>query len=126
MSAANVADIAPGQPGLAPAQAEQTDRRKYPRRSCAPDAFGFLFTDLEDDPLHVRLCDVSKGGIAVEIGRPIPAERVVLIDLPARPGALACGAMARVVRCHQLPGGEYLIGCALFRELNDAEYANVI
>lgn len=83
--------------------------------------------NLNQRPIDLRLrgqiSNISEGGLALILQRPLPVDNALRITIEL-PGDKPFTAFARIVATHDMPGGRYLIRCA-FIGLSDEHRARI-
>jgi hypothetical protein len=73
------------------------------------------------EPILGRMCDVSRGGMRLLIGRMIESGAMIRVALPLPAGHPRATVLACVVHVEIGAGGTYEIGCAFAAELSNSE-----
>lgn len=68
-----------------------------------------------------KVLNISRGGVCLVINRRFERGTILVVELQDAAGSAAGPALARVAHCTQQGPGDWLIGCAFVRELNDEE-----
>jgi PilZ domain len=72
-------------------------------------------------PVQGRMCDVSRGGMRLLVGRRIDRGAMIRVDLPLPAGHPRATVLACVVHVETLADGTYEIGCSFAGELSNSE-----
>jgi hypothetical protein len=105
--------MAEEQPAGGPSREGGTERRATPRYqsevrlTCYPVGAGL------GAGRQARVRNVSRTGIGLVVDRHWPPGTMLSIALPLGPDGGTRPAMARVIHATALPGGSFLVGCAL-------------
>jgi hypothetical protein len=96
------------------------NRRLLPRRDCPTTAT--CHPAPEGDSLGPAVvCDVSAGGVALRVGRPVEPQTLLYLNLDGDGGEASHRLLVQVVRAEEAAGGLWLLGCAFSTALTASE-----
>ncbi len=105
----------------APAKASGADRRTSIRYGISLETSGRLIASIEDDPLPLRVRNISAGGISLVLHRGVEPDTVIEVQLLNRPQMFLCVVQVRVTYIVEHPSGDWILGGAFVRKLTDEE-----
>jgi hypothetical protein len=97
------------------------ERRSAVRYPTALFANCHLVTDGGGGPRRAQVCDLSALGVALSLQDHLAPGAFLEFDLERQAEVVLHGVQARVVHVRSDPTGGWIIGCALIRELSNAE-----
>jgi hypothetical protein len=103
-----------------------SNRRATVRYHCAPATPGRIELPPRQEMQRGWVLDVSLGGVGVLLGRPLEPGQPVVLCLSGQARGQAYELPARVAHATREPGGEWVIGCHLDRELTRDELDDLL
>src|SRR5262249_4640272 len=88
--------------------------------SCRPAAYG------EENQWPARISNVSRGGIGLLAKRRFESGTLLRVEITAKTDELPETLWACVVHVQPYPDNEWLLGCALARQLSEAELQSLL
>jgi hypothetical protein len=102
------------------------DDRGWMRYPCDLPVFYDVIADDEALPTPARLVNISAGGVALQLPRPVEVGTVLTLELPGPPDRECYRMLACVVRLNGPVAGPWQAGCTFIRELSEAELEPVL
>jgi hypothetical protein len=96
------------------------DSRARERLICYNPLFGKLMLTSAQQPLEVRVRDLSGAGIGFQADRPVPVGQDVVVRLSKSSAGSVIRFNARIVHCQQTSEQSWHIGCQLTEHALDA------
>jgi hypothetical protein len=94
------------------------NRRATVRYRCAPATIGKVISADDHDLQIACILDLSVTGIGMQVPRPIPAGRLIVIAIKSTDGTKTFDLSANVVHCNSVPHNEWYLGCRLTTPLS--------
>jgi hypothetical protein len=103
-----------------------SNRRATIRYHCAPATPGRIALPPRPEMQRAWVLDVSLGGVGLMLGRPLEPGQSVVLRLRGAADGQVYELTARVAHATREPGGDWVIGCRLDRELNRDELDDLL
>ncbi len=103
-----------------------SNRRATVRYHCAPATPGRIAPVAKQEMQRGWVLDVSLGGIGLLLVRPLDPGQPVVLCLSGQAAGQVYELTARVAHATREPGGEWVIGCHLDRELTRDELDDLL
>jgi c-di-GMP-binding flagellar brake protein YcgR len=101
----------------------QEDRRQWSRLSADLQTVVKPAGAPDSARLHVRVRNISLGGINLLASRAFQPGEMLTIEVPDAADGVASTALACVIHCSQEPTGQWAVGCDFSRELSELDLA---
>lgn len=99
----------------------QVERRAYVRFSCDLDSACQPLADTLRLQWPGRICNISRGGIAIKLARRFEVGTVLAIDMQGEAEEVVGTMLARVVRVTFQSDGNWLLGCTFRNPLSEED-----
>ena len=109
-----------------PSGASPSNRRATIRYHCAPATPGRVATPAKQEMQRGWVLDVSLGGVGLLLGRPLEVGQAVTLCLSGLASGPVYELPARVAHATREPGGDWVVGCDLDRELSRDELDDML
>jgi PilZ domain len=85
-----------------------------------------LLAMVQGEPHPVRVRNISAGGISLVLAREVPADELLEIELLNRPRMFLCKLQVRITYRVEHPSGDWIIGGAFMRKLEEDELKSLL
>jgi hypothetical protein len=115
------------EPSPAQANASTTaDRRLWARAESSRPIPRRIYLVETFQPLDAWIVDLSQGGLALLLPRPLRMGTLLFIELESAPEAHPVKVWASVVRCAAAPESNWLVGCEFVNRLSEDELSAIL
>ena len=101
-------------------------KRATVRYRCAPATVGKVFATADQEFQRAWILDLSLLGIGIQLSRTLEVGSLVVIMIRSNYATKIHELSARVMRCTQVPQGDWLIGCELLTALSPEELEQLL
>jgi hypothetical protein len=102
----------------------RANHRATVRYRCAPATSGKVFLADDQEFQRAWVMNISKTGLGIVLGRPLPVGAFLTIQMRSNQGTLEM--TAHVVRALRQSPAEWFVGCELMNPLNDDELDSLL
>jgi hypothetical protein len=103
-----------------------SNRRATIRYHCAPATAGRIASPPKQEMQRAWVLDLSLGGVGLLLSRPLEPGQSAVLRLRGTADGQVYELTARVAHATQEPGGDWVIGCHLDRELSRDELDDLL
>jgi hypothetical protein len=102
------------------------ERRDTVRYTITLETSCRLLAMVQGEPNPVRVRNISAGGISLVLQNEVPADTLLDIELLNRPQMFLCKLQVRITYRVEHPTGDWIIGGAFTRRLEDGELKSLL
>jgi hypothetical protein len=105
---------------------DTADRRAWRRADSTRPIPRRIYLVEDFQPLDAWIVDLSRGGLAVLLPRPVRVGALLFIELESLPEVPPVKVFASVARCEANPDGEWVVGCEFVARLSEEDLEAIL
>lgn len=109
-----------------PKEKSGAERRASIRYGISLDTSPRLLASVEGDSTPARVRNISAGGISLVVHRNVEIDTVLDLQLLNRPQMFLCQVSVRITYAVEHPSGDFILGGAFTRRLEDQELRSLL
>lgn len=104
-----------------PVQAPGAERRESVRYGISLETSCRLLAMVQDDPIPVRVRNISRGGISLVVHKQVESGTLLDIELLNRPNMVLSKLQVKITYSVEHPSGDWILGGAFVEKMSDSD-----
>lgn len=104
-----------------PPQAAGAERRQSIRYGISLETSCRLLAMVKDDPIPVRVRNISRGGISLVVHKQVESGTLLEIELLNRPNMVLSKLQVKITYAVEHPSGDWILGGSFVEKLSDED-----